>query len=376
ALKIIMKKREFPAFLFYDDTIENNLHLGSTLRNVGDDCIKNKNIVLPVSFCLIAVLLTIFIINTVVGLFVFYVDSTQSIFWHMLSPYLIALLLCVMLISVIYEFYLFRNGGYSLAKQMGARRLSPMESIPEESAALQITQQLADTFLIEPPAVYVLPDEVGVNTLTAGFSPRDTAIILTWGAVQTLDKVELYGLLSHEFNKILSGETAENTCLKILYSSLTTFSQWGSKIAKSGFYRTGIRRENKFETFYVAIGAVIWLIGSLGVLITRFIKYISLGGRTFKNDQKTRRLIQNDANIQTLLRIHVHHSGSQIYSEYAESISHMCFANSLSPQNWLNIHPNINQRIYELNPALIQDLQLENLKKLKNQPLFSLFRSL
>ncbi|MDM1344126.1 M48 family metalloprotease [Acinetobacter pseudolwoffii] len=346
------------------------------MRNVGYDFIKNKNIVLPVSFCLIAVLLTIFIINTVVGLFVFYVDSTQSIFWHMLSPYLIALLLCAMMISVIYEFYLFRNGGYSLAKQMGARRLSPMESIPEESAALQITQQLADTFLIEPPAVYVLPDEVGVNALTAGFSPRDTAIILTWGAVQTLDKVELYGLLSHEFNKILSGETAENTRLKILYSSLTTFSQWGSKIAKSGFYRTGIRRENKFETFYVAIGAVIWLIGSLGVLITRFIKYISLGGRTFKNDQKTRRLIQNDANIQTLLRIHVHHSGSQIYSEYAESISHMCFANSLSPQNWLNIHPNINQRIYELNPALIQDLQLENLKKLKNQPLFSLFRSL
>ncbi|WP_191112386.1 M48 family metalloprotease [Acinetobacter lwoffii] len=346
------------------------------MRNVGYDFIKNKNIVLPVSFCLIAILLTIFIINTVVGLFVFYTDPSQSIFWHTLSPYLIALLLCAMMISVIYEFYIFRNGGYSLAKQLGARRLSPMDSIPEESAVLHINQQLAEIFLIDVPAVYVLPDEVGVNALTAGFSPRDTAIILTWGAIQTLDKVELYGLLSHEFNKILSGEAAENTRLKILYSSLTTFSQCGSKIAKSGFYRAGSPRENKFETFYVSVGAVIWLIGSLGVLISRFIKYISLGGRTYKNDRKTRRLIQNDANIQTLLRIHVHHSGSQIYSEYAESISHMCFANSLSPQNWLNIHPNINQRIYELNPALIQDLQLENLKKLKNQPLFSLFRSL
>src|SRR5690606_19853647 len=146
--------------------------------------------------------------------------------------------------------------------------------------------------------------------------------------------------------------------------------------AKSGFNRTGTLRESKIETFYVAIGAVIWLIGSLGVLTTRFVKYISLGGCTLKNDQKTSRLIQSDTNIQTLFRIHVHHSCSQIYSEYAESISHMCFANSLSPQNWLNIHPNINQRIYELNPALIQDLQLENLKKLKNQPLFSLFRSL
>lgn len=346
------------------------------MKSVGYALIKNKNMLLPASFCLIAILLTILIINTIVGLFVFYIDSSQSLWWHKFSLHVVALVLFLMVISVIYEFYTFRNGGCSLASQMGARRLNQLDSIPEESTALRINAQLAETFLIEAPSIYVLPNEVGVNALTAGFSPADTAIILTWGALQNLDEIELYGLLSQEFNKILSGEAAENTRLKILYSSLTTFSQWGSKIAKSGFYRNDVLRENKFETFYVAIGAAIWLFGSLGILISRFIKYISLGGRTYKNDQKTRRLIQNDANIQTLLRIYVHHAGSQIYNEYAESISHMCFANSLGPQNWMNIHPNINQRIYELNPGLIQDLQLENLKKLKNQPLFSLFRSL
>ncbi|MEB5929848.1 M48 family metalloprotease [Acinetobacter schindleri] len=346
------------------------------MKSVGYAFIKNKNMLWPASVCLIAVLLTIAIINSVVGLLVYYFDPAQSIYWHVLSPYLIALVGSIMVVSVLYEFYVFRAGGYSLARQMGARRLSLIESVPEESVALKIAEQLADTFLIEPPAVYVLPDEVGVNALTAGFNPGNTAIILTWGALQNLDEIELYGLLSHEFNKILSGEAAENTRLKILYSSLTTFSQWGSKIAKRGFYRNGMPAENKFETLFVGIGAVIWLIGSLGILIARFIKYISLGGRTFKNDQKTRRLIQNDANVQTLLRIYVHHSGSQIHSEYAESISHMCFANSLSQQNWLNIHPSIEQRIYEMNPSLIQDLQLENLKKLQNQPLFSLFRSL
>ena len=326
--------------------------------------------------CMAAVFLTVAIINVIVGLIVDYYDSTQSIYWHVLSPFLVAAVLLIMLVSVLYDFYTFRLGGYSLAKQLGARRLSLIESIPEESVALRMTEQLADTFLIDTPALYILPDEVGVNALTAGFSPRDTSIILTWGALQTLDEMEMYGLLSHEFNKILSGEAAENTRLKILYSGLTTFSQWGSKIAKRGFYKNGQARDNKFETLFVAIGAVIWLIGSLGVLISRFIKYISLGSRTYRNDQKTKRLIQNDANIQTLLRIYVHHSGSQIHSEYAESISHMCFANSLSPQNWMNIHPSIEQRIFELNPALIHDLQLENLKKLRNQPLFYLFRSL
>lgn len=346
------------------------------MKSAGYLFIKNKNMVWSASICLLAVLLSLFILNTIVGLNVFYFDQTQSIFWHVLSPYLIVLLLSVMAVSVLYEFYVFRSGGHSLAKQMGARRLSLIESIPEESIALKITEQLADTFLIEAPAIYVLPDEVGVNALTAGFYPRDIVIILTWGALQNLDELELYGLLSHEFNKILSGETAENTRLKILYSSLSTLSQWGSKIAKLGFTKHGQAHTHKFATSFVALGGIIWLIGSLGVLITRLIKYISLGSRTFKNDQKTRRLIQNDANVQTLLRIYVHHSGSQIHSEYAESISHMCFANSLSPQNWMNIHPSIEQRIYELNPGLVQDLQLENLKKLRNQPLFSLFRSL
>ncbi|CAD9196570.1 hypothetical protein QAC21B_02721 [Acinetobacter bohemicus] len=346
------------------------------MKSVGYSFIKNKNMVWSASVCILAVLLTLFILNTILGLLVFYLDSTKSIFWHALSPYLIVSLLSVMTISVLYEFYVFRSGGHSLAKQLGARRLSLIESIPEENVALRVTEQLANTFLIETPAVYVLPDEVGVNALTAGFYPRDIVIILTWGALQNLDELELYGLLSHEFNKILSGDTAENTRLKILYSSLTTFSQWGSKIAKLGFTKHGQAHTHKFATSFVAIGGVIWLIGSLGILITRFIKYISLGSRTFKNDQKTKRLIQNDANVQTLLRIYVHHSGSQIHSEYAESISHMCFANSLSPQNWMNIHPAIEQRIYELNPGLVQDLQLENLKKLRNQPLFSLFRSL
>nr|WP_141689959.1 M48 family metalloprotease [Acinetobacter celticus] len=346
------------------------------MGRAGYNFIKNKNMFWSAFICAVAIVLTLVIINTIVGLLVFYVDSSQSIYWHVLSPYLILLLLLIISISILYEFYIFRMGGHSLAKQFGTRRLTLMESIPEESVALKITEQLASTFLIETPALYVLPYEVGVNALTAGFYPRDTVIILTWGALQNLDEIELYGLLSHEFNKILSGEAAENTRLKILYSGLTTFSQWGSKIAKRGFYRNGYVRENKFETVFVAIGAIIWLVGSLGLLISRFIKFITLGGRTYKNDQKTKRLIQNDANIQTLLRIYVHHSGSQIHSEYAEAISHMCFANALSPQNWMNIHPTIEQRIFELNPNMIQDLQLENLKKLKNQPLFSLFRSL
>lgn len=346
-----------------------------TLKSVSYSFIQNKNMVWSASVCVLAVLLTLFILNTILGLLVFYIHPTQSIFWHSLSPYLIMLSLSIMILSVLYEFYILRAGGHSLAKQLGARQLTLMESIPEESIALTITEKLANTYSIQTPALYIIPNEVGVNSLTAGFYPSDIVIILTWGALQNLDELELYGLLHHEFNKILSGDTAENTRLKILYSSLTTFSQLGGKIAKRGFAKYGQVKPHKFATFYVAMGGLIWLLGSLGILITRFIKYLTLIGRTYKNDQYTQQMVHNDANVQTLLRIYVHHSGSQIHSEYAESISHMCFANSLSPQNWMNVHPSIEQRIYALNSSLVQNLQLENLKKLKTQPLFSLFQT-
>ncbi|WP_273776839.1 M48 family metalloprotease [Acinetobacter sp. GSS19] len=341
------------------------------MKDVSRYLIKNKNMRWSASMCILAVILTIFILNACFGLIVHYFEPDQPILWHRFSPYFVLVILSIMLGSVVHEFYVFREGGHWLAKQIKARRLNALESTPEEMTVLRLTEQLAQNFSIEPPGIYVLSDEVGVNAFTAGFSPQDTVIILTWGALQNLDELELYGLLSHEFSQILSGETAENTRLKVLYSGLTTFSRWGSHIAKCGFDSPGSKRGNKFETILVAAGGLIWLVGSLGVMISRFIKYLTLGGRTFRNDQETKLLIRNDANIQTLLRIYVHHAGSQIHSEYSESIAHMCFANSLSPQSWLNIHPSIQDRLYKLNPHLLQDLRLENLK-LGPHPKFSM----
>ncbi|WP_151777498.1 peptidase M48 [Acinetobacter brisouii] len=333
-----------------------------------------KSLFWSTTICSLAIVLTLVVLNLSFGLVMHYIDPTQSVFWYQYSPIVLLVILAIMLGSVLYEVYVFREGGHSLAKQLRARFLNPVESTPEEKVAIKITQQFAKQYGVDVPAVYVLPDEVGVNALTAGVHPEDTVIVITWGALQNLDEVELYGLFGNAFNQILTGETYQNTRLKILFSSLTTFSQLGSKVARHGFKPYHSKRQNKFETILVAVGGVIWLMGSLGLLISRFIKFITLTGRTFKNDVRTTQLVANDANIQTLLRIYVHHAGSQIHSAYSESIAHMCFANSLSRQSWLNIHPDIERRIYKLNPNLLEDLRLENLRKIKTQPLFSLFR--
>ena len=98
------------------------------MKGVGYYFIKNKNMMWSASLCLLAVILTIFILNTVLGLLVHYIDASQSIYWHSLSPYLVAVLLSLMGISIAIELYIFRSGGHSLAKQLCARRLSLIES--------------------------------------------------------------------------------------------------------------------------------------------------------------------------------------------------------------------------------------------------------
>ncbi|WOE31718.1 MULTISPECIES: M48 family metalloprotease [unclassified Acinetobacter] len=337
--------------------------------------LNDRTLFWAIAVWFVALVLTLLILNALLGVMVYYFDPSQAIFWNDHSLHFLMFLLGLMSLFLLRDAYIFRDGGHSFATHLKARRIHFIESTPEEHQALKITSELAEKFSIDAPALYVLADEIGVNAFTAGFHTQDTVIILTWGALQNLDEYELYGLLGHEFNRILSGETVENTQLKILYSCLTTLSLIGSKIAKQGFNRNCKDSRRKFSTLFVACGGFIWLVGSLGILMTRFFKYITLRGRTFKDDLTTKQLLQNDANIQTLLRISVQAEGSQIYSEYSEEIAHMCYANSLRPQNWLNIHPSIDSRLFMLRPTLAQEISWDCLTTRHHLSLLTLFKS-
>lgn len=346
------------------------------MNNVSIYFTKNKKIFLAGILWCGAVVVTLVVLTLLVGLMAYYFGVIDRIWTSSFLIYSTLFFISLMLFFICVELYVFRQGGHSFAQQLKARKLVKLESTPEEYIALKITMELARKFSIAPPAIYVLADEIGINALSVGDRSHTTVILLTWGAIYHLDELELYGLIAHEFQKILSGEVRQNTQLKILYSSLTSCSQFGGYIAKKGFDRNHLGNLPKFSTIYIVLGGIIWLMGSFGILMNRITKYSIFYGHTFKNDQKTQKILQSDANLQTLLRIYVHHAGSQIHSQYSEAISFMCYANSLSPRSWWNIHPTVDQRIFELDSSLIQELQLENLKKIRKYPLYGLFRSL
>ena len=335
---------------------------------------NNKNIVCTASMSIIAVAATIFMINALVGLWVVYQQGTGSLLWHAWSMYVLLILLSLMIGSVLYECYRLRQGGASFAQSLGAYLLQDDHLIPEEAMLFELNQELSRQLMIEPLPLYVWPNQFGINALTIGTKQKNTALIFTWGAVQHLDEQELYGLLSHELYRMLSGESIENTRLMVLYSGLIRFSQVGTRMMQKAFDQQ--QRLRLMGSAYVVLGSSMWLLGSAGILTSRLMKWLTLGSRTPRNDLKTEDCSEQPFNIQTLMRIHVHRWGSQIYSAEAEAISHLCYANALQPMSWLNVHPEIEQRLYLLDPSLVQELQLENLKKLGRQPLFLLFHSL
>jgi Zn-dependent protease with chaperone function len=56
----------------------------------------------------------------------------------------------------------------------------------------------------------VLEHEAGINAFAAGYSTSDAVIAVTRGALDSLNRDELQGVIAHEFSHILNGDMRLN----------------------------------------------------------------------------------------------------------------------------------------------------------------------
>ena len=98
----------------------------------------------------IAVILTLGILNILLGVLVHYFNESQAILWNDFSLGFAIVILSIMGISIAIECYVFRSGGHSLARKLKARSLNFLESTPEEHAALTIVAKLSEKFNKNP----------------------------------------------------------------------------------------------------------------------------------------------------------------------------------------------------------------------------------
>lgn len=316
---------------------------------------KHYSVLLGFLF-VVAVMTTIVVMNGLVGLVLYIFQNDQSILWHRYSVAIMSAMLLVILGGSLLETFRLREGGRALAKRLGARRINPTATVPEERLLKNVVEEISVASGVHPPVLYILDDEAGINAFVAGYRPFDMVLIVTWGMLQKLDRQELQGVIAHEYSHILHGDPQLNLRLMALVSGLLSVSQIGSWIAQFGFSVSsrGASKDRHADAVFMLIGSAIWLIGSFGVFMTRLIKFALIRQREYLADAASVQFTRSNGLLQALLRIRAHDMGSQLHGVYTESISHFCFGDAFHYHGWFSTHPPLDDRIYTISPAALR----------------------
>jgi Zn-dependent protease with chaperone function len=96
-----------------------------------------------------------------------------------------------------------------------------------------VVKTIAASAGINPPNIYLLPYEKGVNVMSAGLNPDDSAIMVTKGALKYLSREELMGVIAHEITHIVKGDTRHNSLIAGWLYGFFILSALGTRLAKS-----------------------------------------------------------------------------------------------------------------------------------------------
>lgn len=312
--------------------------------------------VLLVALFVLAIILILVLINALVGVLLgVWWSEPINLMFHTLTPLVIVLLTVGIVGATWLEWYRLRHGGQAIAHRLHARAIQAQATVAEERQLLSVIHELALSMGVPKPAAFVLDEEEAINSLVAGYDAQDMVLIVTWGALQTLDREELTGLIAHEFSHIQQDDPHLSLRLMSVLGGLLLLNQLGRWLMQYG-HPHHIGRWQRVRWFARVLGMVLWAIGIPGVLLGRFIKLIIIRQKEFIADTGSVSATHSMGVLRTLLRIRAHPKGSKLENIHAESISHFCFASAVMSDGWFSTHPALDDRIGYLDPQCLHRL--------------------
>ncbi|MCC2637660.1 MAG: protease [Moraxellaceae bacterium] len=268
--------------------------------------------------------------------------------WHDWSLQVMVGTLFIIAGGSLREYLILRGGGQALAASMGARRLDFATTVPAERQFINVVAEMSIASGVPAPTLYVMDREHGINAFVAGLSVDQTVMVVTAGALEAFDRDELQAVVGHEFSHILNGDMRLNVRLLALLAGILAIGQCGGFLMRlASDSGASSRRDRKGGIFQVfLLGLLLWLIGYIGLFFGRLIKAAISRQREFLADASSVQFTRNSAGLaEALLKIRNHAELSWLAGLYAETMSHMCFAETLSFSSWFATHPPIDARI-------------------------------
>lgn len=244
--------------------------------------------------------------------FSFLVDnSRKQMGWFIYSLSLSAGILLVIFGSfVVKSLLLSRHSIDRLAKTLKAIEITPKKYKNHRKYArlLNVVEEIAIASAMPMPRVFVMREEQGINAMCSGerFGKSDErfALFFTQGALDTLSREELSGVVGHEFSHAFHQDVALNLRIFSLIFGFMSISFIGEILMRSIARRTGAagKRDSKGEAVIALFAFSFYALGLLGTLCASLIQAAISRQKEFLADATSVQYTRNPNAILQALR--------------------------------------------------------------------------
>lgn len=273
----------------------------------------------------------------------------------------------------LYKTLSLRSGGSAVATSLGGERVDRSTRDHKRRQLLNVVEEMAIASGVPVPEVYILNQEASINAFAAGWGRDDAVIAVSAGALETLSRDELQGVVAHEYSHVLHGDCRLNIRLMgVLFGimMLSVFGRLMSGIFRGGgfIYVGGGRRRSSGGggsrggkgnggALIIAVIVVIILvtiIGYIGAFFGRLIQAAISRQREYLADAAAVQFTRNPDGIAgALKKIGGHVEHGVLHHPAAAEAAHMFFADGLKRgfSSALATHPPLDERIRQIQPG-------------------------
>jgi Zn-dependent protease with chaperone function len=241
------------------------------------------------------------------------------------------------------------GGGIAVARMMDARQIVPVNATLLERRLLNVVQEMAIAAGTRLPVVYVMDDHGGINSFAAGAEGSLSVIVVTRGALHTLNRDELQAVVGHEFSHIVNGDMALNLRMIGVLAGLLFIGAAGEHVLRVA--AESARQDIRATPFTFFVGGALFSVGYIGLFFGRVIKAMVAREREYLADAGSVQFTRNPEGLAGALdqvrRLH-----STVLHPRAEDVSHLFFSEAiyLEEERVLATHPPLQERIRRLVP--------------------------
>lgn len=292
------------------------------------------------------------------------------IHWEYHAPVLIPFnlfLVSTICLSAFLKFRGLSSSGGAVAQMLGGELVPAETPDPLERRLLNVIEEMAIASNMPVPQAYVLQDESGINAFASGPSPEHSAIAVTRGALERLNREELQGVVAHEFSHIMHADVRLNLRLAAYIYGLLVVMDIGDALMEFGM---GRRRSSSSwwrgsdddkgdagELLVGIVGFFLYVFGILGKVVSLILSAAVSREREYLADATAVELTRNPHGIAgALKKIGGFSQGSKVSKCSTKGLSHFFLADAGSVgffSRLYSTHPPLAERIQRVDPAFV-----------------------